>query len=109
MITKGEMVMKMIIKGKKYDTETAEFLGSDSHLWPNDLDFWKEELYRKKTGEFFLYGEGGARSKYGKEVSTNSWSGSETIIPLTEDRARNWAENHLSVEKYEEIFGEVEE
>lgn len=101
--------MKQIIKGKKYDTDTAELLGSDSHLWRNDIDYWKEELYRKKTGEFFLYGEGGARSKYGIQSSTNSWSGDEKIIPLTEAEAKHWAENHLSVEEYEKIFGEVEE
>jgi hypothetical protein len=103
------MIVKKIIQGKKYDTETAEFLGVDSHLAPNDLNYWREELYRKKTGEFFLYGDGGANSKYSKSVGANQWMGSEAIIPYTEAEAKHWAENHLSVEKYEKIFGEVKE
>lgn len=101
--------MKKIINGKKYNTETAECLGSDSHLYRGDLDFWNKELYRKKTGEFFIYGEGGPRSEYGREVGQNSWSGGEDITPLTEDEAKKWAERHLDVDEYEAIFGEVEE
>ncbi len=101
--------MKKIINGKKYDTETATKLGEDCHGYRNDINFWSEELYRKKTGEFFLYGEGGARSQYGVQVSQNSWGGGENIIPYTEDEAKRWCENHLSVEEYEAIFGEVEE
>ena len=52
--------MKQIINGKKYDTETAERLAcEDAGLPVNDFAYWCEELYRKKTGEFFLHGEGG--------------------------------------------------
>jgi len=61
--------MKKIINGKKYDTETATKLGEDCRGYRGDIDFWSEELYRKKTGEFFLYGEGGARSQYNAQVS----------------------------------------
>ena len=34
---------------------------------------------------------------------------SQAIIPLSEDEAREWAEEHLSGDEYEEIFGVVEE
>lgn len=30
-------------------------------------------------------------------------------ITITEDEAKKWAEDHLTVEEYEGIFGEVEE
>src|SRR5690606_40408270 len=80
--------MKKIINGKRYDTETAQFIGSASYSNRTDFRFWSEELYRKKTGEFFLYGEGGPASKYGRKIEQNTWSGGEQIIPLTlkEDR-----------------------
>src|SRR5690606_41772958 len=65
-----------------------QFIGSASYSNRTDFRFWSEELYRKKTGEFFLYGEGGPASKYGRKIEQNTWSGGEQIIPLTlkEDR-----------------------
>ena len=100
--------MKKIINGKKYDTDTAKSMLS----WSNDrtdFSYCYEELYRKKTGEFFLYGHGGPMSKYTKSCGDNSWSGAEEIIPLTEAEARQWAEEHGDADEYEAIFGEVEE
>ena len=102
--------MKKIINGKKYDTETASEVGS----WSNgggwrDFSHFEETLYRKKTGEFFLFGEGGPMTKYAVSTGQNSWSGGERIIPLTHENARKWAEEHLDGDEYEEIFGEVTE
>ena len=101
--------MKKIINGKRYDTETAERVGSDSYSYPNDFHYWEEELYRKKTGEFFLYGTGGPLSKYREQISLNNWSGGSKIIPLAYAEAQKWAEEHLSGDEYETIFGVVED
>lgn len=102
--------MKKIINGKKYDTETAKKVGcAYSSVSRRDFSFWEEELYKKKTGEFFLYGSGGPASRYSKAVDMNTWSGDERIIPLTEDKAKKWCEKNLDVEEYEEVFGEVKE
>ena len=101
--------MKKIINGKRYDTETAEFCGSHEYGYPGDFNYVFEELYQKRTGEFFLYGEGGANSKYREEISMNSWSGGERIIPLTEDEAKEWAEEYLDAEEYEKLFTVAEE
>ena len=102
--------MKKIINGKKYNTETAKMVGS----WSNnrsycDFSCCEEMLYKKRTGEFFLYGEGGPMSKYSVSCGQNSWSGGAEIIPMTESEAKKWAEEHLGADEYEEIFGEVEE
>jgi hypothetical protein len=100
--------MKKIIKGKRYDTETARLMGS----WGNnrtDFSYVHEELYRKKTGEYFLYGRGGAMSKYAEAVDQNSWSGGSNIRPLTYEEARDWAEHHLDADEYEEIFEPIPE
>lgn len=100
--------MKKYINGKKYDTETAQEVGS----WSNnrsyrDFDHCEETLYRKRTGEFFLYGVGGPRSPYAERVETNAWSGGSAIRPLTFDEAREWAEEKLTGDEFEEIFGEI--
>lgn len=101
--------MKKIINGKRYNTESAEFCGSREYGYPGDLNYVSEELYQKRTGEFFLHGEGGANSKYREEISMNSWSGGEKIIPLTDEEAREWAEEYLDSEDYEKLFTVTEE
>lgn len=101
--------MKKIIKGKLYDTETARELGSDSYSNPRDFHYWEETLFQKKTGEYFLHGEGGAATKYAEAVGQNSWSGGERIMPLTYTEAAEWAEQHLDGDAYISIFGEPAE
>ena len=57
--------MKKIMNGKMYDTDKATALGYDtSGGTPRDLSWWKETLYQKRTGEFFLHGEGGPMTRY---------------------------------------------
>lgn len=102
--------MKKIINGKVYDTDTAKELGS----WANggtwrDFTHMEETLYRKKTGEFFLHGEGGPMSRYAEAQGQNSWSGGSRIMPMTFTEARKWAEEHLDGDEYEAIFGTVTE
>ena len=101
--------MKKIINGRRYDTETAQFLGADGYGNYGDFQRWHEELYRKNTGEFFLYGNGGPMSHYAVETGQNEWAGGEKIMPLSLLSAQKWAEEHLDGDKYEEIFGEVDE
>lgn len=97
--------MKKIINGKVYDTEAARKLGSDSYSNDGDFHHWYEALYQKRTGEFFLYGEGGPLTRYAVTIGENSWSGGEKIMPLSFASAREWAEEHLSADGYGEIFG----
>ena len=102
--------MKKIINGKKYDTETAKEVGRyDNGYGYGDFNHYKEWLYQKKTGEFFLYGEGGPMTKYSVSCGNNGWSGGEKIIPMTVKAAKEWAEGHLDCDEYEAIFGEIEE
>ena len=101
--------MNKIINGKRYNTETAKALASYSYSNRMDFHFFEETLYQKSTGEFFLYGIGGAASKYARSIEQNTWAGGEKIMPLSVDNARAWAEKYLTGDEYEEIFGIVEE
>ena len=101
--------MNKIIGGKRYSTDSAKAMGYDSYSNPTDFAYWVETLYHKNTGEYFLHGEGGPRSRYAVTVGQNQWSGGEKIIPLSVESAQAWAEEHLSGDEYEKIFGEVEE
>ena len=102
--------MKQIIKNRKYDTETARECGAwtDGKGW-RDFSHVEETLYCKRTGEYFLHGQGGPASRYAESAGQNSWSGGSRLIPLTYESAREWGEEHLSTDAYEAEFGEVVE
>ena len=96
--------MKKIIKGKLYDTDTAKRVGSA--CGGDGFSSWAEDLYQKRTGEFFLFGQGGPATKYAEYVDGNNvWSNGSKIIPLNVEAARQWAEKHLDADEYGEIFG----
>ena len=102
--------MRKIIDGKSYDTGTAREVGSwDNGCFANDFHHESETLHRKKTGEYFLHGEGGPMSRYAEARGTSSWVGGERIMPLSWDDARRWAEERLDAGEYEAEFGEVDE
>lgn len=87
--------MKKVINNKVYDTTTAKKLGMRWIGAEFSRSGW-EELYHKKTGEFFtLY----------HSYSDNS----ERIEPITYDAAQHWAEEHLDGDDCIRIFGEPEE
>lgn len=101
--------MKKIIDGRRYDTSSAKEMASDSYMTPRDFHYWRETLYRKMSGEYFLHGVGGPASKYAVSTGQNQWSSGEKIIPLSLEAAQKWAEEHLDGDEYEEIFGIVDE
>lgn len=101
--------MKKVIKGKVYDTETAKRVGSwDNGYCTSDFQYCSEDLYQKKTGEFFLHCEGGEMSCYARHSGNNSGYG-EQIQPISYEKAQKWAEDHLDGDEYCEIFGEPDE
>lgn len=85
--------MRKMIKGKVYDTIPATRLAEYWNGKPyNDLGYVVEELYQKRSGEYFLYGEGGPATIYGRTVAEGIRSGTWQIKPLTETEAKAWVE-----------------
>lgn len=102
--------MKKIIDGKVYNTTSAEKIAEYSSVYArSDFNYYEETLFRKRTGEYFLYGSGNAASRYAESCGQSEWCGGERIIPLTLESAKKWAENHLDGDEYENIFGVVVE
>lgn len=102
--------MKKIINGRLYDTDTAREIAWDTNMDDvGNFRWYKETLYRKKTGEYFLHGVGNGLSKYGEAVEQNAWTRGEKIVPLTLEEATAWAEAHMDADDYEEEFGAVAE
>lgn len=90
--------MKKIIRGRKYDTETARKVGCKTEQAQyGDVDY---ALYRKRTGEYFVHAE----YDYPYDDGCPDY-----IKPLTNDEANEWAQENLDVDVYEREFGEVSE
>lgn len=87
--------MKKVIKGRVYDSGTAKKMNMRFTGQELARTGW-EDLYQKKSGEFFLL--------------EHIYSGNiERITPMTYVEAQAWAEKYLSGDEYEEIFGEIVE
>ena len=99
--------MKKIIRNKLYDTSTAKEIAEYRDLCGGDKAV-TEQLFRKRSGEYFLNGSGGAASKYATQSATGGWVGGSAIVPLAYEQARQWAEEHLSADEYAALFGEPE-
>lgn len=94
--------MRKIIKNKVYDTDTAIYQAErNSKCAVTDLNYFKESLYIKKTGEFLLHGEGNGLSKYATQYNDGNYGFGEKIIPLTYEEAQEWSENYLEADEYE--------
>ena len=101
--------MKKVINGKMYNTSTATLIGYEVAYDSDWMHRCREELYRKTTGECFLYGDGGPATRYGCTCSDGSMGAGQHILPLSESEAREWVEENLSTAKYIELFGEPAE
>jgi len=102
--------MKKVINGKLYNTESAKKLGYWSNgISRSDFQFCEETLYKTRSGQYFLHGEGGPMTKYAVSCGQNSWSGGEHIEPINEDTARKWCEEHLDADEYISIWDEPKE
>lgn len=85
--------MKQVIDGKLYNTDTAEKIHNDWNGHErNQFEYCEETLYKTKKGKWFLWGDGGAMSKYSTKVG-NSWTGDTKLIPLTSEQALRWLED----------------
>ena len=101
--------MRKTIHNRLYDTTTATEIAQHSAQVPiTDVMYFCETLYRKRTGEYFIHGEGGALSRYAsRDYDGMTWG--EDILPLSYDTAREWAERYMDVDGYQAEFGTVAE
>lgn len=86
--------MKQIIGGKMYDTTTAiQICFGLFGRFNNKI----VTLYQKLNGEFFELHE------------LNEFGFRQWIVPVSEAEAMEFAEQEMSVDEYESVFGEVSE
>ena len=59
--------MKKSISRKVYNTDTAELIKTNNYGEFGDPAGYQETLYKTPKGDYFIYGVGGAESKYPAE------------------------------------------
>jgi len=103
--------MIRIIDGKRYNTNTAELVGSESSGYTNDFNHFAEDLYKTKKGAWFMEFAGGPLSPYGKTGEEAGTSvGSTGIRVLTCHEARGWLECNEYTNELEKHFNvEIED
>jgi hypothetical protein len=98
--------MQKLIDGKLYDTDNAELVAGWSNIKDrSDFNYCREELYRTENGRFFIYGQGGARSKY-SETTSSGHTGGKDIRAVSEDQAFEWLQAKDQVEEALDLFGD---
>ena len=93
--------MQKIINDKKYDTETATLLfEEDNGLGVGEPYSFYQALYKKKTGEYFLFSISCA------ELGSKQYDWRPFV---DENEVKKYCVDRFSVENYENIFGFVPE
>ncbi len=73
--------MKKVINGKMYNTDTAKEIESYTNgLSWTDFNFICKTLYQKRTGEYFIFISGGARSIANYTCEDGSISGGYMFV-----------------------------
>ena len=98
--------MKKIINGARYAPTAKTLLAIFTENADNPSDSLTEELHRKQTGEYFIYGRGGSHTRFAQNAGNSMQESGESIIPLTEDDARAWVKAHCEGD-YQRIFRET--
>ena len=76
--------MQKTICKKVYDTETATLIKKVTYGYFGSPDGFEESLYVTESGNFFLYTNGGAESKYTKE----------NITRMSAEKKNAWLADH---------------
>lgn len=87
--------MKKVIEGKLYNTDTASKIASwDNGMSRGDFGWCDEDIFVTKKGAYFVWGQGGALSRWSVPCGNNGQTGGANIEVLTAHEAREWCETH---------------
>ena len=95
-LDENDPVYAINIDGRKYDSGTAKFIAGYEYK-DSSCDFSYEELYQKRTGEYFL-----VRELFGHDY--NYGGVGVEILPLTDEEAKKWQNNPYSLADKDGFF-----
>jgi hypothetical protein len=92
--------MKYRINNLRYNTKTGNLLINRAVLnypWKDSELYFEADLYKSRTGEYFLCGKGGILSFFK--------GGEEKIIPLEKKEAQQICKEFMDPKAYHDEFG----
>jgi hypothetical protein len=100
-------LMQKLIDGKLYDTDEAKKIDS----WSNgrsrsDFRYKKETLCVAEKGNWFLFGEGHAKTRYASTTGDGMRGFGKEIRALLEEEAFQWLQRRNKVKAAREHFPE---
>jgi len=99
----------VVIDRKKYNWKEATLVARmENEHNCSDFRFEEEELYRTKKGNWFMYGRGGALSKYSQPCGNGSSNGSAWEA-LEDYEAQDWLEENGFNDEILKYFPDIEE
>jgi hypothetical protein len=85
----------ILANGKRYDLHTSDLIAiAESGYKDGDSQFWRERLFLSKKGAWFLVGEGGSNTKYGREIGNVKVGSEGNVSDLTRKQAYKFCELH---------------
>ena len=103
--------MRKVVKGKVVDTERMQKLAEVRFGNLADYNYvWETLFYDPESKLFYLYGRGGAASRYAEAVGVNQWSEGEKLMKITKGLALQWLEENgiTATDEIEKVLEEAE-
>jgi hypothetical protein len=94
--SRSELAIDRVIGGRKFDTATAILacvIACTGHQY-SDFHFERTGLYVSPRGQWFLAGEGGACSHWGRRAIDGSRDPGEGLQLISQTEARRLLEQH---------------
>jgi len=88
----------------KVNLEKCDFIAKYEFSNSRDFNYVWETLYKTTTGKYIIDGEGGAMSKYSKNIGDRNFCGSERVYEIDEIEAKEFCERHADIDVVDEYF-----
>ena len=103
--------MKKVVKGRIIDTDKMVKVSEVRFGNVTDYNYvWETLYFDPESKSFYLYGRGGAASRYAEAVGVNQWSEGEKLMKITKGLTLRWLEeNQITItDEMQKILEEVE-
>jgi len=103
--------MKKVVKGRIIDTDKMVKVSEVRFGNVTDYNYvWETLYFDPESKSFYLYGRGGAASRYAEAVGVNQWSEGEKLMKITKGLTLQWLEeNQITItDEMQKILEEVE-
>jgi hypothetical protein len=98
----------LIANAKKYDLGKAKLVCEFNNKLPEtDSKFSRERLFLSSKGQWFIVGDGGPDSRYGRQIGNTIYGTRDNIKDINRREAYRFTEQNGSPELIQEHFSDM--